>query len=129
MESIWDNRKYLNDILYIADECMMSVFPKAMKEQIIHMVRYRCPNGLALMQVRHGTLVVEAGDQHGETLVADLCVRGVWLRCYLLFIVMPSHICAIYPANVFNAEVEKKNVYADVCFCLFTPFCFWISGY
>ena len=77
MVNIWDNRKYISDIFYIADDCMMSVFPKTMKEQIIHMVRYRYPNGLAWVQVRHETLVVEASIQHGETLVADLCVRGV----------------------------------------------------
>ena len=89
MESIWDNRKYINDIYYIAGEYMMSVFAKTMKEQIIHMVRYRGPSGLAWVQGRHETVVVEAGDQHGETLVADLCICGVRLRCYLLLI---SHI-------------------------------------
>ena len=30
--------------------------------------------------------MVEGGDQHGETLVADMCICGVWLRCYLLLI-------------------------------------------
>ena len=30
-------------------------------------------------QVRCETVVVEAGDQHGEMLVADLCVHGIWL--------------------------------------------------
>ena len=34
---------------------------------------------LAWGQVRRETVVVEAEDQHGETLIADLCVRGVWL--------------------------------------------------
>ena len=101
MESIWDNRKYLNDIFYIAGECVMSVFPKIMKKQIIHMMRYRGPSGLVLMQGRHETVVVEAGDQHGETLVADLCVHGVWLRCYLLLMMTLSHICAIHPAECF----------------------------
>ena len=62
---------------------------------------YRCrpPNGLAWVQGRHETVVVEAGDQHGETLVADLCICKVWLRCYLLLI---SHICAIHPAECFQ---------------------------
>ena len=55
---------------------MMSVFPKTMKEQIIHMVRYRGPSGLAWEQGRHETVVVEAGDQHGETLVSDLYICG-----------------------------------------------------
>ena len=34
---------------------------------------------LAWGQVRRETVVVEAGDQHSETLIADLCVHGVWL--------------------------------------------------
>ena len=34
---------------------------------------------LAWGQLRCETVVVEAGDQHGETLIADLCVCGVWL--------------------------------------------------
>ena len=29
-------------------------------------------------QVRRETVVVEAGDQYDEILIADLCVRGVW---------------------------------------------------
>ena len=29
--------------------------------------------------MRHKTVVVEAGDQHDETFIADLCVRRVWL--------------------------------------------------
>ena len=52
-------------------------------------------------QVRHETVVVVAGDQHGWTLIADLCIHGVWLtQAETLFdirvlILMPSHICAI----------------------------------
>ena len=34
---------------------------------------------LAWEQARHETVVVETGDQHGETLIADLCVCGVCL--------------------------------------------------
>ena len=34
---------------------------------------------LAWGQIRCETVVVVAGDQHGETLIADLCARGVWL--------------------------------------------------
>ena len=34
---------------------------------------------LAWEQAKHETVVVEAGDQHGETLIADLYVRGVYL--------------------------------------------------
>ena len=52
MVNIWDNRKYINDIFYIVGECMMSVFPKTMKEQTIYMMRYKGPIGLALMQLR-----------------------------------------------------------------------------
>ena len=33
---------------------------------------------LAWVQVRHKTVIVEAEGQHGESLIADLCVRGVW---------------------------------------------------
>ena len=29
--------------------------------------------------MRRETVVVETGDQHGETLITDLCVHGVWL--------------------------------------------------
>ena len=29
--------------------------------------------------MRHETVVVEVGDQHGEALIAVLCVREVWL--------------------------------------------------
>ena len=34
---------------------------------------------LAWEQAKHETVVAEAGDQHGETLIADLCVCGVYL--------------------------------------------------
>ena len=50
-------------------------------------------------------MVVEAGDHHGETLIADLCVRGVWLaQAEALFDIhivdmMPSHISTILPAE------------------------------
>ena len=99
------------------DEC----FSKTMKEQIIHIVRYRGPIGLAWVQVRCKTVVLEAWDQHDEILVADLCVCGVWLRCYLLLI---SHIYAIHRA-VFLMLKLRKNKYTDVCFCLyFTPLFF-----
>ena len=29
--------------------------------------------------MRRETVVVETGDQNGETLITDLCVQGVWL--------------------------------------------------
>ena len=30
-------------------------------------------------QIRRETVVIEAEDQQSDTLIADLCVRGVWL--------------------------------------------------
>ena len=51
-------------------------------------------------------MVIEAGDQYGETLVADLCVRGVWLpQAEMLFDIHVvdtdaySYICTINPAE------------------------------
>ena len=61
---------------------------------------------LAWGQVRCETVIVEAGDQHSETLIAASCVCGVWLpQAEALFdirvidTVMPSHICAILPTE------------------------------
>ena len=61
---------------------------------------------LAWGQVRRETVVGEAGDQHGETLIADLCVHGVWLpQAEALFDICvvdtdaPSHICTILLAE------------------------------
>ena len=52
--------------------------------------------------MRHETVVVETGDQHGETLITDLCVHGVWLPQAEAFfdvplILIPSQIYAILP--------------------------------
>ena len=51
-------------------------------------------------------MVVEAGNQYGETLVADLCVRGVRLpQVEMLFDIHVvdtdtySHICTKHPAE------------------------------
>ena len=56
------------------------------------------------------------GDQYGETLVADLCVHGVWLpQAEALFDIRVVDTDAPRQGVVFNAEVEKKNKYADAC--------------
>ena len=68
-------------------------------------------------------MVVEAGDQHGETLIADLCVRGVLLpQAEALFDIhvidtdAQSYYLHHTPSRVWlNVEVEKKNKYADAC--------------
>ena len=95
---------------------------------------------LAWGQVRRETVVVEAGDQHGETLIADLCVRGVWLpQAEALFDIRvvdtdaQSYLHHTPGRVLLNAEVEKKNKYADACATRrahFTPLCFcrWHSG-
>ena len=127
MVNVWEK---INDTFYIAGECMMSVFPKTMKEQIIHRVIYRGPSLLAWVQVRHETVVVEAGQQHGETPVADLCVRGIWLRYYLLLIVTPSHICVIHlagPREFLMLKLRKIiNMQMSVS-AHFTPLCFLLK--
>ena len=67
-------------------------------------------------------MVVEAGDQHGETLIADMCVRGVLLpQAEALFDIhvidtdLQSYLHHT-PGRVWlNVEVRKKNKYADAC--------------
>ena len=93
---------------------------------------------LAWGQVRRETVVVEAGDQHGETLTADLCVHGVWLpQAEELFDICVVHTDAQSylhhtPSRVLlNAEVEKKNKYTDACTTRrahFTPLCYSVNG-
>ena len=93
---------------------------------------------LAWGQVRRETVVVEAGDQHGETLIADLCVRGVWLpQAEALFDIRvvdtdaQSYLHHTPGRVLLNAEVEKKNKYADACATRrahFTPLCFSVDG-
>ena len=76
----------------------------------------------------------EAEDQHGETLIADLCVCGVWLpqaeALSDIRVVDTDTQSYLYhaPSRVLlNAEVEKKNKYAEACAARhahFTPLCF-----
>ena len=83
-------------------------------------------------------MVVEAGDQHGETLIADLCVRGVWLpQAEVLFDIRvidtdaQSYLHHTPGRVLLNAEVEKKNKYANACatrHAHFTPLCFSVDG-
>ena len=93
---------------------------------------------LAWGQVRHETVVVEAGDQHSETLIADLCVRGVQLpQAEALFDIRvvdaDAQSCLHHtPGRVLlNAKVEKKHKYADDCATQrahFTPLCFLLMA-
>ena len=83
-------------------------------------------------------MVVEAGDRHSETLVADLCIRGVWLpQAEALFDIRvvdtdaQSYLRHAPSRVLYNAEVEKKNKYADACSARrahFTPLCFSVDG-
>ena len=77
---------------------------------------------LAWGQVRYETVVVEAVDQQGETLIADLCVCGVWLpQAEVLFDIhvvdtdAQSYLHHAPSRVLLNAEVEKKNKYAEAC--------------
>ena len=64
------------------------------------------------------TVVIEAQDQQGETLIAGLCVRGVWLpRAEVLFDIhvvdtdTQSYLLHAPSRVMLNVEVEKKNNY------------------
>lgn len=77
---------------------------------------------LAWAKLRHETVVVNTGDQHGETLTPDLCVRGVWLpQAEALFDICVidtdahSYLCHTPSRVLLNAQVERKNKYADTC--------------
>ena len=83
-------------------------------------------------------MVVEAEDQHGETLIADLYVRGVWFpQAETLFdihvddIDAQSYLHHAHSKVLLNTEVEKKNKYPEACaarFAHFTPLCFSVDG-
>ena len=67
-------------------------------------------------------MVVEAGDQHGETLIADLCVRGVYLPqaealldIHVIDTDTQSYLHHTPSRVLYNAKAEKKNKYADIC--------------
>ena len=93
---------------------------------------------LAWGQVRRETVVIEAEDQQSETLDADLCVRWVWLpQAEALFDIRvvdtdaQSYLRHAPSRVLLNAEVEKKNKYAEACAARrahFTPLCFSVDG-
>ena len=83
-------------------------------------------------------MVIEAEDQQSETLTADLCVCGVWLpQAEALFDISvvdtdtQSYLHHAPSKVLLNAEVEKKNKYAEACAARrahFTPLCFSVDG-
>ena len=83
-------------------------------------------------------LVVEAEDQYGETLIADLCAHGVWLpQAEALFDIRivdtgtQSYFCHTPGRILLNAEVEKNIKYVEACAARcthFTPLCFFVDG-
>ena len=93
---------------------------------------------LAWGQVRQETVVIEAEDQQSETLIADLCVREVWLpQAEALFDIRvvdtdaQSYLHHTPSRVLLNAEVEKKNKYAEACAARhahFIPLCFFVDG-
>ena len=95
-------------------------------------------SALAWGQIRRETVVIEAEYQQSETLIADLCVRGVWLpQAEALFNIRvvdtdaKSYLCHAPSRVLLNAEVEKKNKYAEACAAgraHFTPLCFSVDG-
>ena len=80
-------------------------------------------------------MVIEAEDQQSETLNVDLCIRGVWLpQAEALFDIhvvdtdAQSYLRHAPSKVLLNAEVEKKNKYAEACAARhahFTPLCFF----
>ena len=87
-------------------------------------------------QLRREHIVSESTiEPVGETLVADLSVRGVWLpQTELLFDVRAvdtnaqSYLSHTPKSVLILAEIEKKRKYSAVCWACqahFTPLCFW----
>ena len=77
---------------------------------------------LAWGQARHETVVVKAGDQHGEALIANLCVCGVCLPqaealldIHVIDTDTQSYLHHAPSRVLYNAKAEKKNKYADIC--------------
>ena len=94
---------------------------------------------LAWGQMRCEAVIVEAGDQHSETLIADLCVGRVWLLqaevlldIHVIDTDAQSYLCHTPGRVLLNAEVVNNNVKCtDACAtqCAhFTPLCFLING-
>ena len=77
-------------------------------------------------------------DDSGETLIADLCVRGVWLpQTEALFDIRvidtdaQSYLSQPPSSVLFAAETEKKRKYLDASTARrahFTPLCFSVDG-
>jgi len=90
-------------------------------------------------QVRREPIISDAAvDPSGETLVADLSVRGVWLpQAEALFDVRivdtdaQSYLSHTPKSVLFGAEIEKKRKYSAACCerrAHFTPLCFSVDG-
>ena len=90
-------------------------------------------------QVRREPIVSDAVvDPSGETLVADLSVRGVWLpQAEALFDVRivdtdaQSYLTHTPKSVLFGAEIEKKRKCSAACCARrthFTPLCFSVDG-
>lgn len=95
-------------------------------------------SSLVWSQVKREPIVCESSDSAGSTLVADLCVRGVWQpQCEAIFDIRvvdtdaPSY-CRQSPRSVLSsAESEKKKKYMKACQdrrACFTPLCVSIDG-
>ena len=90
-------------------------------------------------QVRREPIVYESMiEPAGETLVADLSVRGVWLpQAEALFDVRvvdtdaQSYLSRTPKSVLLHAEIEKKQKYSAACCARqahFTPLCFLVDG-
>ena len=91
-------------------------------------------------QFRREPIVSESTiEPVGETLVADLSVRGVWLpQTEVLFDVRvvdtdaQSYLSHTPKSVLVRAEIEKKRKYSAVCWACqahFTPLCFLVDGF
>ena len=94
---------------------------------------------LAWSSVKHEPIVKEAHDgDFSDVLVADLCIRGVWLpQAEALFDIRiidtdaQSYLSQPPASVILTAENEKKRKYLDAsvtCRAHFTPLCFSVDG-
>ena len=82
--------------------------------------------------------VVHDGSAGADTLITDLCVRGVWepqIETFFDIRVVDTDVrsyCVRSPRNVLgSAEVEKKRKYLQACqdrLATFTPLCVSVDG-
>ena len=88
--------------------------------------------------VKREPVVKDIYDDSGEVLIADLCVRGVWLpQAEALFDVCvidtdaQSYLRQPPTSVLLTAEIEKKRKYLDASVARrahFTPLCFSVDG-